>query len=566
MSKEKFFIYARKSTDRGDNQIESLPDQIKFLRRIAQEKGLNVVDIIQEAKSAKKPYNRPKFTEMITRIQAGEANGIICWKLDRLARNPIDAGTISWSLQEGIIKRIVTFEKEYLPEDNVLMMSVEMGMANQYSKDLSTNVSRSVVSKFEKGEYPSRAPIGYMNVRESKKKAYIQNDPERFDLVRKMWDLMLTGAYNPQQICDIANKEWGLKTRPRGKFVSKNLSYSHIYKLFTNIFYAGYLEYRGTQYEAAHEAMVTLEEFDRVQKLLGARGKTRAQTNEFSYTGIIPCSECGCSITAEIKTKAIKSIGQTKKYTYYHCTHRKKDYHCNQRKNTSVEKLEEQIIERLDETQMFPEFYEFAKNKLKRINEEEFKEKKLITKSLQEEVLKCDEKLERLLDSKIEGLIDSVKYVEKKEEISRQKALVSEKLDVAEKKIIDWSDLLGRAVDYVMFAKLTIEQGTPKERRETLLSIGKNLSMENGILSVGDLFWRKPFVEIAKSYKQKNARLEPAFSRSGIEERDTNNSLEQDWWTRQDSNLRHPRCKRGALPTELRAQYVVLDQVIIYYI
>jgi len=64
---------------------------------------------------------------MIERVHRGEAQGIICWKLDRLARNPVDGGSINWMLQEGIIKHIKTFERNYYPTDNVLMMSVEFG-------------------------------------------------------------------------------------------------------------------------------------------------------------------------------------------------------------------------------------------------------------------------------------------------------------------------------------------------------------------------------------------------------------------------------------------------------
>ncbi len=543
MTKEKFFIYARKSTDRGDNQIESLPDQIKFLKRIAQEKGLQVVDIIQEAKSAKEPFIRPLFTTMINRIQKGEASGIICWKLDRLARNPVDGGTISWMLQEGTIKRIVTFEKEYHPEDNVLMMSVEMGMANQYSKDLRTNILRSALSKFERGEYPSRAPIGYINVRESKKSAHVENDPDRFVLVRKMWEMMLTGNYNPQQICDIANRDWGLTTKPRGKYSAKPLSHSLIYKTFSNIFYTGYMEYHGTQYKATHEPMVTLEEFDCVQKFLGAKGKTRAKTRDFAYTGAVQCEVCGCAITAETKAKDIKSTGQIKEYTYYHCTHKKRDFYCSDRKNTPETEIEKQIIERLGETKLPDEFFDFARNKLKRSNEEEFGEKEIITKSAQDEVLKCDEKLKRLLDSKIEGFIDSDEYVARKNEINREKALAVERLETAEKKINNCTEVIEKAVDFVAYAKINFLKGDKQLRREILITLGKNLTLKNGILSVGDRFWREPFAEIAKSYQQKNARLEPAFSRSGSCKSVISEDIKSLWWTRQESNLRPPQCK-----------------------
>ena len=67
------------------------------LRSLAKSEGLEVVAEFTEKRTAKMP-GRPVFNEMLHRIQQGEAQGIICWKLDRLARNPVDGGQISWLL------------------------------------------------------------------------------------------------------------------------------------------------------------------------------------------------------------------------------------------------------------------------------------------------------------------------------------------------------------------------------------------------------------------------------------------------------------------------------------
>jgi DNA invertase Pin-like site-specific DNA recombinase len=103
----KYFLYVRRSQDSEDRQMASLDDQKKEMFRLADQLGLNVVDVIDESQSAKKP-GRPKFNKMIERIHAGEANGILCWKINRLARNPVDGGQISWLLQTGVIQHIQT--------------------------------------------------------------------------------------------------------------------------------------------------------------------------------------------------------------------------------------------------------------------------------------------------------------------------------------------------------------------------------------------------------------------------------------------------------------------------
>src|SRR3989344_1257678 len=127
----RYFLYARKSTDDEDKQILSIEAQLSELRALAQRVGLEVMEEFVENQSAKKP-DRPIFNEMLKRIQLGEAQGIVCWKIDRLARNPVDGGQVQWLLQEGVIRHIQTHDRSHYPNDNVLMMSVELGMATEY--------------------------------------------------------------------------------------------------------------------------------------------------------------------------------------------------------------------------------------------------------------------------------------------------------------------------------------------------------------------------------------------------------------------------------------------------
>jgi site-specific DNA recombinase len=180
----KYFMYARKSSEAEDRQAASIDAQKDELLKIAQEQGLTIVEILTESQSAKKP-GRPIFNKMLERIYKGEANGIICWKLDRLARNPVDGGQISWMLQQNAIAEIVTYGRTYYPTDNVLMMQVELGMANQYIRDLSVNVKRGLAKKVREGWLPSMCPIGYMSTPDRDKGfKTIMKDPEKFPVVK----------------------------------------------------------------------------------------------------------------------------------------------------------------------------------------------------------------------------------------------------------------------------------------------------------------------------------------------------------------------------------------------
>ena len=118
-----YSLYARKSTDVEDKQVRSIDDQLAVLRSVAKNEGLNVAEEFIEKQSAKMP-GRLVFNKMLARIEKGEVQGIICWKLDRLARNPVDSGRVSWLLQQSVIEHIQTHDRSFYPTDNALMTSV----------------------------------------------------------------------------------------------------------------------------------------------------------------------------------------------------------------------------------------------------------------------------------------------------------------------------------------------------------------------------------------------------------------------------------------------------------
>jgi DNA invertase Pin-like site-specific DNA recombinase len=103
----RYLVYARKSSESEERQIQSIEDQLTSLRRLATTEGLLLVGEHLESHSAKNPNSRPVFDEVLSRIENGEADGILCWNINRLSRNPIDSGRLSWLLQRSVIKSIL---------------------------------------------------------------------------------------------------------------------------------------------------------------------------------------------------------------------------------------------------------------------------------------------------------------------------------------------------------------------------------------------------------------------------------------------------------------------------
>lgn len=507
IKKIRYFLYARKSSESEDRQVQSIDDQIERLKKLAKDLGIEIVEIYTESKSAKKPKNRPVFDEMIRRIENGEADGILCWHLNRLSRNPIDSGKLSWLLQQGILKSIQTIERQYLPTDNVLLFNVESGMANQYILDLSRDTKRGLLKRLNDGLPNGVVPQGYLNDKINKT---VTKDPERFHLVRKMWDLMLTGNYTPPRILEIANNEWGYRTRKFKRIGGNPLSRSGIYKIFTNLFYAGINEVNGVRYEGKHEKMATLEEYDRVQVLLGREGKPRPKEHYFAFTGSMRCGVCNCLYTAETKRKLLKS-GEIHEHTYYHCTRRTIKIKCNQRKNIPLDDLEVMIEKEIEKYTILPEFLQWALEGLNEKNDKEIEDRSKVYEMQHKNLVATQNELDELTKMRYRQLIDDETFVKEKNELQSKIVQMKENLRHTETRAEKWLELTEKTFAFATYARAAfLRAGTMGKKglelkKEILLAIGKTPIIKDEKLFIEPEEW---FVPIKNDYPALEAKYE----------------------------------------------------------
>jgi site-specific DNA recombinase len=514
----KYFIYARRSQQKSDKEINvaSIDSQIKEMQEMARRQGLKVVGIFQEAKSAKIPYKRAEFQKMVEQINKGKADGILCWKMDRLARNSIDEGTIKYLLQSGIIKNIKSSDRDWYPDDNVLLSSVEFGVATQYSRDLSKHIKRGLKARLEAGYRPSNAPIGYKNSQyHIKGKEQILDDEERFPLVRHLFDLMLSGNHNPLQLVRVAD-EIGLRTGSYQKYRNTKLSKNVIYKMLSNTFYYGEFEFpmnSGNWYKGNHTAMITKEEYDRIQFLLGRAGKAKPKTHSFSYTGLMKCAECGATITAEEKIKHQQN-GNTHYYTYYHCTKRI-DKRCSQKAVTETV-LDEQLLNLLKRLEIPKLFHEWAIETLKAMHEDEKKDRNALLSIKQGQYDDVVKKLDRLLEVFLANQISHEDYSAKKSTLEQEKLNLKRFLDSIDQRIDEWIRKVESNLSFAEHARKTFEEAVEKndkvKKKEILTAFGYNLFLKDRIL---DIQTEKPIsfiIEASIIAKSISNKLEPPKS------------------------------------------------------
>lgn len=537
----KYFAYMRKSSDdSAEKQTASLETQKLELDQMIERGGLTVLESFREAKTAKQP-GREVFNAMMDRIEKGEANGILAWKLDRLARNPVDAGRVQWLLQTGKIQLIKTYERDYTPKDHSIVASVEMSMATQYSRDLKTMAYRSIRAKLAKGQPPQPAPVGYLNDTSKPEgdRGWIP-DPDRFGLVREMWSMLLSRTHMPSEIQRTIT-ERGLTFRKTAKQGGGPLKMTTVYKIFHDPAYCGEFLYidPDTQerklWSGSYEPMVSRAEFDEAQQILGQKGRPHPIKYPTAYSGLIRCEDPACrsAIVADIKNQMICSncknkfdcdayrlscpkcgtmiVEMTNKPLHYHylrCS-RRRNPACTNRRYVKLAELEEQIDQELREMDIDAGHLKIALDYINNQTDEEYKTHDDGRKLIQQAINDCNAQLKQASDeySSVHNLDHSIytpeEYKQKKTEILSNRAKLEVQMSSKQGKQDRTIELSEKTFNFCAYAHHHFTHGDIQKRRAILTSIGEDVTLRDKKLHIGAY---EPFIIIKNTIAEIKAQ------------------------------------------------------------
>ena len=480
----KYFVYCRKSSEGEERQALSIPAQIDEIRRcFADAPDVEIVAWFEEKMSAKAP-GRPIYSNMIARAEKGEAEGIIAWHPDRLARNSVDGGWIIHLLDRRVLKmlKFVSYTYEQSPE-GMFMLQIMFGQSKYYVDNLRVNVKRGIRKKIEMGWSANRAPLGYRNDRETNT---IAIDPERFPLLRNAWEMLLTGAYSVGQIRYRLNDEWGLRTPKRKKTGGGPVSLSGLHRLFKNPFYAGILDRYGEWRPAKHTPMITLEEYRRAQTIIGRPDRPKPETHSFAFTGGLIRCVCGLSVTAEEK---IKPSGR--RYVYYHCTRRWKNNRCMQ-PATRLQHIEGVITALLCSIQLPDHMERLLIQQLDRNNSEAHEQRQLEISSTARALAQTQQELRTLVDLRVRNMISDAEYLERRRTLQKEELQLQQAAAQSAPDHPLWLEL-GRSV--ILFRKYAADwfsRGTDEDKRLILQTVGSNCVLKDRKVSIEARFPFKP--------------------------------------------------------------------------
>jgi len=520
----KYFIYCRKSTEDEDRQILSIDAQLSELNTIALQNGISVVATFTESKSAKEP-GREVFNEMLRRIEQGEANAILSWKLDRLARNFDDGGKIIGLLQRGVIQEIRTFEKSYLPSDNVLMIAVELGMANQYVRDLSTNIRRGIREKIRRGIYSSKAPLGYIN---DPRMRTIEPHPVFFPKIKRVMELFATGQYSLTAI----QKELAA-VGIVGNLSKKPLPLSSIGNFLRNPFYYGVFLHKGEMHQGIHAPMISKKMFDEIQTALVTVGKPRKKRGEkgFLFLNFATCATCGHCITGERHTKR-----SGRRYGYYRCSHKNKLPHSADRSLIPEDKFAEEVKRNVALVTIPDEWKEKFLAQIELWQNDEVQMRQRHVDRIKAELAALKTKIDRLNIAFTESGIELAEFKELKNPLIVQKADLEQKLAIAEKGQASPIEPLKNLIFEANTAQKWVFENDWLEMKSFLQKVGLNREIRSQTLTVS---FKKHWCSLAKT----TIAAQRAASES------ERNSV---WWRRRELNPRPKSTNQPRLHAYLR--------------
>ena len=475
MSQQKFFLYARKSTDIEDKQILSIEAQITELRAFAKQNNLDIADEFIEKQSAKIP-GRPIFNAMLKKIENGEANGILAWHPDRLARNSVDGGKIIYLIDCGRILglKFPQFWFEPTPQGK-FMLNIAFGQSKYYIDSLSENVRRGLRQKVRRGEYPGPAPIGYIN--DPRTKTVIV-DRKKSKIIKQTFELY---AQNNSCLEDIANflAQNGILRRS-GKIWHKDRAKY----LLSNPFYYGHFRYAKEVYEGKHEPIIAKKLFDKVQEVLKQRGRPRHKTEiePQVFCGLLKCGTCGMMITGEYRVKKQKN-GNIHDYIYYHCTKKNKSVRCLE-PCIRQESLDAQISSLLQKVSLRSDW---AEKLLKMLEIDKMKFAQSVSAFVQEaeaRIRVITAKLQRLLDGYLEQDIDREIYRIEKSKLLSEKKSLEEQTARLEQKQNDWLEPFQNWINYAQNIEKIVRDSNLLEKKVAAKEIfGSNLRLASRALA-----------------------------------------------------------------------------------
>ncbi len=496
----KAIIVARVSTEEQKEAGNSLPAQLTRMQDYCERNDYFVIETYSFDESAYKT-KRDEFDKIIECINSSKEKVAVCFdKVDRLSRNIFDK-RVALLYEKAVSNEI---ELHFVSDSQVIndkmnagdkfAFGMKLGLSKYYSDAISDNVKRAFEQKRRNGEWTGAVRLGYLNISldvEKRLRKDIVVDPERSHLVIKMFEMYATGNYSLETIRREVT-DLGLLSLKGYK-----LSKSCIENILKDSFYCGTAVSKkyGT-WTHKYPRLISRELFDKCQEIREGKNRKHSKfvSRDFIFKGLLSCKNCGCTMTAELKTK---KSGLT--FIYYSCTNAKG---ICQRQYVPEKTLLKPVYEVLERFEGITEATQNTLVKeLRDTTEHEVAFHKAQINRIRSQYDQLKKKDDRLLEMYLEADMSITKdiYDKKHQEYHDKIQLLNIELEEHTKADYDYQTTVASVLSVARRAKTIFESSEPHEKRAFLNYLLQNPTVNGKKL---EFTMRSPFnlvLELASS-------------------------------------------------------------------
>ena len=254
-------------------------------------------------------------------IEAGNVDCVVVYKVDRLSRILLDFARMMETFDRHHVAFVsVTQQFNTSTSMGRLVLNVLLSFAQFEREIISERTRDKIAAARRKGKWTGGMPLlGYdVDPRSCK---LIVNEEEATQ-VRAIFELYLEHQSLITTVRELDGRGWTNKrwtTRKGHQRGGKQFTKTSLYKLLTNVTYAGKLKYKAEVHPGEQTAILVDDVWQQAQLLLRRNGCTggAAVRNKFGalLKGILHCAACNCAMSPTHSTK-----GGNRRYRYYLCT------------------------------------------------------------------------------------------------------------------------------------------------------------------------------------------------------------------------------------------------------
>ena len=308
----------------GHDEGFSIPAQREANTHKAASLGARIVAEFVDAGESARSADRPDLKRMLDYVTSRQVTYCIVHKVDRLARNRLDDVEIHRALLAAGVTLVSATENIDETPSGMLLHGIMSSIAEFYSKNLATEVTKGLTQKVATGGTPMRAPIGYINVRkrdeQGREYRTVEIDPERAPFIQRVFEQYATGEHTVIELFADATAR-GLTTVATPQRPSGPIGRWTFFKILRNPYYIGLVPYKGAIHPGGHEPLIDIATWQRVQTILDTAKAARARKRTYDHylKGSLFCGACGSRLQLDLPKNK-----QGIRYAYFACTGRRK--------------------------------------------------------------------------------------------------------------------------------------------------------------------------------------------------------------------------------------------------